>query len=131
MARTGGDEFVILAPGASLEEAAALAQRVRAAVTQPTRLCGTDVTVGVTIGVAHADGALTEATLAGADDALLIAKARARGTVRWRVHPAELRSRTPPRRQTGSTPARAAASGRSAPPPGAPAGPGVSATRCR
>lgn len=87
VARTGGDEFVVLAPDASLEQAAALAQRIRTAVAQPTSLCGTEVVVGVTIGVAHADEALTEATLAGADDALMLAKANARGTVRWAPGP--------------------------------------------
>jgi diguanylate cyclase (GGDEF)-like protein/PAS domain S-box-containing protein len=85
VARTGGDEFVILAPGATLEQAAALAQRIRAAVAEPTELPGDagSVSVGVTIGVAHAADAITEATLGGADQALLLAKANARGTVRW------------------------------------------------
>jgi diguanylate cyclase (GGDEF)-like protein/PAS domain S-box-containing protein len=87
VARTGGDEFVVLAPGASLEQAAALAQRIRAAVAEPTELSTGPVTVGVTIGVAYAHEALTEATLRGADQALMLAKANARGTVRWAPGP--------------------------------------------
>jgi diguanylate cyclase (GGDEF)-like protein/PAS domain S-box-containing protein len=86
-ARTGGDEFVVLAPNVSLEQAAALAQRVRTAVAEPIDLPGGTVAVGVTIGVAHAADALTEATLNGADQALVLAKANARGTVRWAPGP--------------------------------------------
>ncbi|HWJ97945.1 MAG TPA: GGDEF domain-containing protein, partial [Acidimicrobiales bacterium] len=89
VARTGGDEFVVLAPSITLEQAAALAQRIRTAVAVPTALpAGTGtVSVGVTIGVAHADDALSEATLHGADQALVLAKANARGTVRWAPGP--------------------------------------------
>ena len=87
VARTGGDEFVVLAPDITLEQVAALAQRIRAAVAEPTHLPSGTVTVGVTIGVAHAAEVLTEATLAGADQALMLAKANARGTVRWAPGP--------------------------------------------
>lgn len=87
VARTGGDEFVILAPDVTLEQAAALAQRIRTAVAEPTELSSGTVVVGVTIGVAHADVALSEATLNGADQALMLAKANARGTVRWAPGP--------------------------------------------
>lgn len=83
VARTGGDEFVVLAPDVTLEQAAALAQRIRTAVAEPTELPTGTVAVGVTIGVAHAADALSEATLNGADQALMLAKANARGTVRW------------------------------------------------
>ncbi|MGN6695949.1 MAG: diguanylate cyclase [Aquihabitans sp.] len=83
VARTGGDEFVVLAPNVTLEQAAALAQRIRTAAAEPIVLPGGTVEVGVTIGVAHAVDALTEATLNGADQALVLAKANARGTVRW------------------------------------------------
>lgn len=83
VARTGGDEFVVLAPGIDPEQAAALAQRIRAAVAEPTEVDGITLQVGVTIGVAHAADVLSEATLNGADQALMNAKARDRGTVRW------------------------------------------------
>ena len=87
VARTGGDEFVVLAPGVNLEQAAALAQRIRTAVAEPTELDDGTVQVGVTIGVAHSDDGLTELHLAGADQALMSAKAAARGTVRWAPGP--------------------------------------------
>jgi diguanylate cyclase (GGDEF)-like protein/PAS domain S-box-containing protein len=87
VARTGGDEFVVLAPGIGLEQAAALAQRIRAAVAEPTQVGEHVVQVGVTIGVAYADEVLSEATLGGADLALTSAKARDRGTVRWAPGP--------------------------------------------
>ncbi|MEZ5183014.1 MAG: sensor domain-containing diguanylate cyclase [Acidimicrobiales bacterium] len=93
VARTGGDEFVVLAPGIDPEQAAALAQRIRTAVAEPTEVDGEIVQVGVTIGVAYAADVLTERTLGGADQALMNAKARDRGTVRWAagtVTPAQL-----------------------------------------
>jgi diguanylate cyclase (GGDEF)-like protein/PAS domain S-box-containing protein len=103
VARAGGDEFVVVARDATPEQVAALAQRIRSAVAEPTRV-GDDgdnddeVIVGVTIGVAHAEGALDESTLAGADEALMAAKAHGRGTVRWAPgHPP-----TDPERDTGS-----------------------------
>jgi diguanylate cyclase (GGDEF)-like protein/PAS domain S-box-containing protein len=87
VARTGGDEFVVLAPDIGLEQAAALAQRIRSAVAEPTEVDGHLVQVGVTIGVAYATDVLSEATLGGADQALTRAKARDRGTVRWAPGP--------------------------------------------
>jgi len=87
VARTGGDEFVVLAPGLTLEQAAALAQRIRSAVAQPLEVGDAEVHVGVTIGIAYADQAISEMTLGGADQALMHAKAQARGTVRWAPGP--------------------------------------------
>lgn len=87
VARTGGDEFVVLAPDIGLEQAAALAQRIRAAVAEPAQIGDHVVQVGVTIGVAYATDVLSEATLGGADQALTRAKARDRGTVRWAPGP--------------------------------------------
>ena len=83
VARTGGDEFVVLARGATTGQAAALAARIRTAVIEPIDLDGGTVAVGITIGVAHTPDPLSELTLAGADAALMVAKADDRGTVRW------------------------------------------------
>ncbi len=82
VARTGGDEFVVLARGATAEQAAALAQRIRTAVSQPVQVGDATIDVGVTIGVSHAER-IDDATLAEADQALVAAKAAERGTVRW------------------------------------------------
>ncbi|MCB1030074.1 MAG: sensor domain-containing diguanylate cyclase [Acidimicrobiales bacterium] len=87
VARTGGDEFVVVAPDIDLETAAALAQRIRTEIAQPIDIGGASVQVGVTVGVAYAEDILSEAALSGADQALTNAKARDRGTVRWAPGP--------------------------------------------
>jgi diguanylate cyclase (GGDEF)-like protein len=51
--RLGGDEFLILLPGAGRAEASAVCERVRDAVRQPVGLGdGIEVTVGASVGVA-------------------------------------------------------------------------------
>lgn len=75
VARTGGDEFVVLAGGVSEPEAVELAARLAAVGDEPFALATTSVRVGVTVGMAHAVDGLTEQTLAEADRALLAAKA--------------------------------------------------------
>jgi diguanylate cyclase (GGDEF)-like protein len=72
LARIGGDEFAVLLPGCSLETAAQIAERLRAAV--PAANCS--------IGVASWDRAETvEELLARADAALYEAKEGGRGQV--------------------------------------------------
>ena len=83
VARAGGDEFVVLAHGAGAEQAAALAERICAAVDQPIEVSGEPVRIGITIGVAMDPDDLTESTLAHADAALMSAKVADRGSVRW------------------------------------------------
>jgi diguanylate cyclase (GGDEF)-like protein len=51
LARLGGDEFAILLPAASLTEAVELAWRIHLAVTCPSRVAGTQIRLGVSIGV--------------------------------------------------------------------------------
>jgi two-component system cell cycle response regulator len=90
-ARFGGDEFVVLAPGISREQAAALAERIRAAVCEsPLDLGnGVMVTLTVSVGVAtimptRADTDLksvAEVLLAEADAALYRAKQNGRNRV--------------------------------------------------
>lgn len=75
VARVGGDEFVVLVPGASLGEAEELAARLRAAVAQPIEVGDATVRVGITLGVAHAADVVSETTLAHADRTMLDAKA--------------------------------------------------------
>jgi diguanylate cyclase (GGDEF)-like protein/PAS domain S-box-containing protein len=82
VARTGGDEFVVLARNVTTEQAAALAQRIRSAVNRPVQVGEHLIEVGITIGVDHAE-AIDDSTLAGADQALVAAKSVERGTVRW------------------------------------------------
>ena len=82
-ARSGGDEFVLLAPGlGSTEEAAALARRVLDVLARPFRIDGHPVTAGASIGIAlyprdgHDFGELAK----NAEAALQHAKERGRGT---------------------------------------------------
>ncbi len=74
VARMGGDEFAILCDNATEESAMMIARRVIAAIAQPFDLDGRAVTLGVTIGAAHAGGPMTEEVLARADRALRAAK---------------------------------------------------------
>jgi diguanylate cyclase (GGDEF)-like protein/PAS domain S-box-containing protein len=79
VARTGGDEFVVLARGATLSQAEELADRITAAVTSPFEVEGHDLEVGISVGVAQTDERLDDLARADADRALLKAKARRRG----------------------------------------------------
>jgi two-component system cell cycle response regulator len=90
-ARFGGDEFVVLAPGISSEQAVALAERIRIAVTEPplTTPSGATLRMTVSIGVAgimlsreEADlKAAAERLLSDADAALYRAKQMGRNRV--------------------------------------------------
>jgi diguanylate cyclase (GGDEF)-like protein/PAS domain S-box-containing protein len=53
VARLGGDEFVLLCPGLEAQDASQLADRVRAAVEQPFTVAGTEVAIGISVGLAH------------------------------------------------------------------------------
>ncbi|HUQ26059.1 MAG TPA: EAL domain-containing protein [Burkholderiales bacterium] len=82
-ARTGGDEFVLLAPGLrSAEEAAALARRVLGVLARPFALDGHTVTAGASIGIAlyPRDGRDFAELAKNAEAALQHAKERGRGT---------------------------------------------------
>lgn len=90
-ARFGGDEFVVLAPGINLAQAAALAERIRAAVAgTPVEVAqGVLCNLSVSIGVAAIQPAkeqrslegLAERLLAEADAALYRAKSNGRNRV--------------------------------------------------
>lgn len=67
VARLGGDEFAVTMRGATIAEARAAADRIRVACAEPFDLDGTIVTIGISVGVAHDDRKLSEATLDAAD----------------------------------------------------------------
>lgn len=90
-ARFGGDEFIVLAPGISLEQAAVLAERIRLAVCDtPLEISpGLQVHMTVSIGIAcivpdrdaHDLQVIAENLLAQADAALYRAKQKGRNRV--------------------------------------------------
>ncbi len=85
VARFGGDEFVVLQqPLGHAKEAAALAERVVAALGEPFEISGQEVIVGASIGITLAprDGSHADQLLKNADMALYRAKADGRRA--WR-----------------------------------------------
>ncbi|MFQ5970787.1 MAG: PleD family two-component system response regulator [Alphaproteobacteria bacterium] len=83
LARYGGEEFVIVLADVDATGAAAIGQRLRAAVaTQPVAACGHEVRLTVSIGVAQQASGDTPATLLKrADEALYLAKQGGRDRV--------------------------------------------------
>ncbi len=93
LARVGGEEFAVLAPGAGTDEAASMAQALRTAIcAEPIRLAdGTRLPVTASFGVATGrSGAIHWSHLfAAADAAMYRAKAEGRNGVRRADEPAE------------------------------------------
>ena len=83
LARTGGDEFVLLCPHTSEVEAVRIAQRFVDAIGRPISVGPVKVELGVSIGVAHQDDRLTDsdALLLEADRAMYAAKRSGRSRV--------------------------------------------------
>ena len=85
VARFGGDEFVVVqTPVSGPEEAATLARRIVAALSETYEIDGHQVVIGATIGIAMAprDATGADHLLKNADMALYWSKAEQRGT--WR-----------------------------------------------
>jgi diguanylate cyclase (GGDEF)-like protein len=83
--RYGGEEFVVIFPETNIEEAAVVAERLRAAVADSPIKVG-DVALDVTVSVglaAHAPGHDGDKLLQRADAALYDAKQAGRNLVRW------------------------------------------------
>jgi diguanylate cyclase (GGDEF)-like protein len=84
VARLGGDEFVIvLSPGTTREDAAAVAQRIIEAMQPAVEIAGITIHTSPSIGIAFypEDGATVEALVAHADAAMFAAKHRGRNNV--------------------------------------------------
>ena len=85
LARLAGDEFAVVLPHASAEQAAVVADRLLGVIAQPFVLGGMAVAPQASIGIAmHPDdGADAEALLHRADLAMMQAKTDGRGTARF------------------------------------------------
>ncbi len=84
LGRYGGEEFCALLPGASMRDATAVAQRIRASTQQAPPLGGIALPVTVSIGVASwlsPDQLRLDDVIAGADEALYRAKAAGKNCV--------------------------------------------------
>ena len=80
VARLGGDEFAILVPCGSAIATHAIAGHMLSALVPPHQICGHDIRVGASIGVATwpVDGRTADALFDTADRALYVAKAESR-----------------------------------------------------
>jgi two-component system cell cycle response regulator len=88
-ARFGGEEFVIICPGADLPTACEIGERVRTAVEgAPVRTGGETIQPTISVGVATRDAAFAnpDALIAAADGMLYAAKENGRNQVWWRDH---------------------------------------------
>jgi diguanylate cyclase len=84
VARTGGDEFiVVISPSAAAEDAVAIAHRARDALRAPMRVSGVELHVTCSIGVAYypTDAASADSLITRADAAMYCAKQRGRNNV--------------------------------------------------
>ena len=83
LARTGGDEFVVICPGTTAADAAQIGERVIQAVQQPVVTNGIVVDLGASVGVAHHVGLTGDPgwLLIHADHAMYAAKREGRGRV--------------------------------------------------
>jgi diguanylate cyclase (GGDEF)-like protein len=90
VARTGGDEFVVVCSLVSADEVRAIAQRIQEAVARPLRMGHYEVITTLSVGIALSDSpADTTALLDRADAAMYRSKQRQRGALRHlRAHPA-------------------------------------------
>lgn len=86
VSRRGGDEFVILIEAADAREASAtVAGKLIQAVSLPCKVCGQEVSLGASVGVAlyPEDGMMAESLVEAADAALYAAKRAGRGCFRY------------------------------------------------
>jgi diguanylate cyclase (GGDEF)-like protein len=84
VARVGGDEFVVVLPGAKLPDALATAERIRARLSEPMPVEGVaePLSVSASLGVAVSlPGHTVASLLRDADGALYAAKRRGRDRV--------------------------------------------------
>ncbi|MEJ3744462.1 sensor domain-containing diguanylate cyclase [Actinomycetes bacterium KLBMP 9797] len=79
VARLGGDEFAVLVPATSPAGAAAIADQILAAFTEPVRVEGHELAIRASIGIAVGNGARLESLLRDADAAMYTVKHSGKG----------------------------------------------------
>lgn len=79
--RIGGEEFAVILPGATRDEAAAVAARIRGAVAESTIPGLPSVTASLGVAVFPDDAATVDLLLKRADDAMYVAKRAGRDAV--------------------------------------------------
>jgi len=104
LARTGGDEFVVLCPETDIEGAMRIGQRIVDALGLPIDLSGVQVRLGASVGVAHhgGPGANADVLLLEADSAMYAAKRAGRGRVAVADNSNRAFGRQPPSRSLES-----------------------------
>jgi predicted signal transduction protein with EAL and GGDEF domain len=85
VARVGGDEFVLAAPGFGHDTAARLGARIVETISEPIDLDGSEVTIGASVGIARSPADATDSgeLVRKADIALYEAKNDGRGVFRF------------------------------------------------
>lgn len=78
VARFGGDEFVVVAAGASADDAGQIAADLQDALHEPFDLSGRSIHVSVSVGVATSPASPVDQLLQHADAAMYVAKSRGR-----------------------------------------------------
>jgi len=74
-ARVGGDEFVVLTDSVDSQAGLIIGRRISASVAEPIRVAGTEMTIGISIGIASATSSCrADEVLARADQAMFRAK---------------------------------------------------------
>ena len=91
VARTGGDEFMIILEGDDAESRVRLvAARIIASLREPFSVAGQIAQIGVSVGACVAEGGASPQTLVEmADNALYTAKRSGRGTLHFEAWPAD------------------------------------------
>jgi len=94
LSRQGGDEFVVILPGVSVDDAAHMAKRLLQAIEQPIKLETTELIVTASIGIAlyPNDGEDIDTLFKSADAAMYLAKQNGRNN--YRFFTSEIQSRS-------------------------------------
>ncbi|MCM0626891.1 diguanylate cyclase [Lysinibacillus sp. OL1_EC] len=80
--RYGGEEFVMLLPNTTVEEATLVAEQLRKTLADTVSPCGRPITLSAGIAAYPAMASTTEALIEAADDALYLAKQEGRNQVK-------------------------------------------------